>query len=435
MNKISFSITGDALVTQRMPKNDQRLLDIHGLLMKSDVRFTNLETSIHNYENDVYPSRHSGGDWIAASPGILSDLRWLGFNIMSAPNNHSMDWSHNGLVKTIENLEREGIVYAGVGMNLAEASRPKYLETPKGRVAIIAVNTTFRDWHPAGEQRSDFIGRPGINPLHFATIHRVRKDDLESLKTVARQTEINKRVNNDKEEIFQFGDYLFEVGEPGTYTTMDKKDANQIKKSIQEAIRMADIVLVSNHSHEMKGTDKSQLADFQQEFAHMCIDAGANAYIGHGPHVIRGIEIYKERPIFHGLGDFFYQAELIEKQPAEFYDKYGEFGPGYVTSDGYDFRIKNEGKMNNETNPKTYESFIGNFNLIEGCVQNITIHPITLGFEKRRPGRGTPELASKEAGERILNELRELSSPFGTNIQSRDGIGVIETGTNTLSLS
>jgi poly-gamma-glutamate capsule biosynthesis protein CapA/YwtB (metallophosphatase superfamily) len=74
---------------------------------------------------------------------------------------------------------------------------------------------------------------------------------------------------------------------------------------------MADIVLVSNHSHEMKGYSKDQVADFQREFAHMCIDAGAHAYIGHGPHVLRGVEIYKERPIFHGLGDFFYQAELI----------------------------------------------------------------------------------------------------------------------------
>jgi poly-gamma-glutamate capsule biosynthesis protein CapA/YwtB (metallophosphatase superfamily) len=425
MNKISISVTGDALTTQRIPKDDQRLQAIKELLMKSDVRFTNLETSIHNYENAVYPSRHSGGDWIASHPSVLSDLAWLGFNIMSCPNNHSMDWSHGGLLKTIEYLEREAIVYAGIGRNLAEATRPRYLETAKGRVALIAVNSTFRDWHPAGEQRHDFIGRPGINALHFKTVHSVNEEDLQRLKSIAEQTEINKRVSNNNEDIFKFGEYLFKVGEPGTYTKMNETDSKRIEKSIMEAARMADIVLVSSHSHEMKGSSKDQVADFQREFAHMCIDAGAHAYIGHGPHVLRGIEIYNKRPIFHGLGDFFYQAELIDRQPTEFYEKYGNLSVEHCTSDGYDYRIQKEGKMNNETNPKTYESIIASFDIVDGDVQNISLHPLTLGFELPRCRKGTPEFASLEDRERILGELKELSLPFGTNIVVKNGIGLI----------
>ena len=428
MGRISFAVTGDALTVQRLPRQDGRLLQIQQLLMQADVRFTNLETSIHEYEDDVYPSKHSGGDWIAASPLVLADLTWLGFNLMSAPSNHSLDWGHNGLMRTIHHLEAQGIVYAGIGRNLADAGRPRYLETPKGRVALIAVNTSFRDWHPAGEQRRDFIGRPGIHALHFETVHRILEDDLQRLQDISLKTEINKRNSQQREGLFRFGEHLFETGEPGTYTRIDERDAARLAASIREAARQADIVLVSTHSHEMKGTDKSQLADFQRQLAHLCIDEGAHAYIGHGPHVIRGIEIYRGRPIFHGLGDLFYQAELIERQPAEFYEKYGGLSGEHGTADGYDYRIKTglNNKLNNETNPKTYESFIGCFELEEGELRSLTLHPITLGFEMPRSRKGTPELASPADGQRILLELQSLSEAFGTRLTIRDGIGSIE---------
>ncbi|WP_018306506.1 CapA family protein [Desulfitobacterium hafniense] len=427
MNRMSIAVTGDSLTVTRLPKDDPKLLKIREVLMKSDVRFTNLETSIHNYEHDVYPSKHSGGDWIAAPPSVLSDMAWLGFNLLGAPNNHSMDWSHNGLVRTMENLEREGIVYAGIGRNLSEASRPRYLETAKGRVALVAVNTTFRDWHPAGEQRRDFIGRPGINALHFTTVHRISEEEMQSLKVVANATEINKRVKNEQDGIFNFGEHLFEVGEPGTYTRMDGDDAKRIERAIKEAKRQADIVLVSGHSHEMKGKDKQRLADFQREFAYLCIDAGAHAYIGHGPHVMRGIEIYKERPIFHGLGDFFYQCELIEKAPVEFYEKFGKLSSESCTADGYDFRIASGGLLG-ETNPQCFESFIGVFDFADDKLQSVAIHPVTLGFNQPRSRKGAPEYASPEDGERILKEMQDLSAEFGTTIEIREGTGFIKLG-------
>ena len=66
----------------------------------------------------------------------------------------------------------------------------------------------------------------------------------------------------------------------------------------------ADYVLISIHSHELSGNSKENPSDFLQEFAHKCIDSGADAIIGHGPHLLRPIEIYKNRPIFYSLGDF-----------------------------------------------------------------------------------------------------------------------------------
>ncbi len=45
------------------------------------------------------------------------------------------------------------------------------------------------------------------------------------------------------------------------------------------------------------------------QFAHEAIDAGADLVVGHGSHTVLGIEIYRGRPIFYGLGNFFFQMK------------------------------------------------------------------------------------------------------------------------------
>lgn len=426
LDKITLAVTGDSLIVRPIPPNDGKRAAIRQLLIRHDVRFTNLETAIHEYEPDIYPSRHSGGDWIAASPGVLSDLTGMGFNLLSAPSNHSMDWSHNGLMKTVENLKREGVAFAGIGANLAEAGRPAYLDTAAGRVALIAINSSFRDWHPAGEQRHDFIGRPGIHALHFRTVHRVSARQMDALREIGAATEINKRVKQTGER-FKLGELLFELGEGGTCTEVDEADAERVRLLIREASRQADLVLISCHSHEMRGLDKSAPADFQLAFARMCIDEGAHMYAGHGPHVLRGVELYRGRPIFHGLGDLFYEAELIEKQPAEFYEKYGRLSERHCTADGYDFRYQDGlgNPMNNERDPRTYASVIGGVAFEGGRLTRIELHPVTLGYTLPRSQRGHPELASPEDGLRILHDIRALSEPFGTTIDMENGVGIV----------
>src|SRR5690606_32693371 len=92
---------------------------------------------------------------------------------------------------------------------------------------------------------------------------------------------------------------------------------------IEEAKRSADIVLVSIHAHEMQDGRKDLPADFLVEFARNCIDKGAHSVIGHGPHILRGIEIYRNRPIFYSLGDFIFQNDTVAHLPSDFYDKQG----------------------------------------------------------------------------------------------------------------
>lgn len=81
--------------------------------------------------------------------------------------------------------------------------------------------------------------------------------------------------------------------------------------------------MVSVHSHQISGDSKENPSQFLKDFAHRCIDAGAHAIIGHGPHLLRPIEVYKDCPIFYSLGDFVLQLYSIELAPEDFFAKQG----------------------------------------------------------------------------------------------------------------
>lgn len=425
---ISVMATGDSLLTQRLPQNDASCLKIKALLEGADVRFTNFELLVHDFE--VSPSAVSGGTWVAARPAVIQDLKWLGFNMYACATNHALDWGHEGLLTTMRHLNNAECIFAGIGGNMAEASQPQYLDTPEGRVALISVCSTGKDWHIAGEQRPDVKGRPGINMLRFNTVHYLPKADIETLKTIVNKTDVNaRRLQLEREgfakpeEGFAIGNIRFEVGDQGSVTTYHKKDADRIVKAINEAKRQSDVVFVSHHVHEFKGPTKEISSDFARDFARLCIDSGAHAYLGHGPHILRGFEVYKNHPIFYSLGDFIIQNDSVERQPADFYDIYG-LGADNTPSDGFDAR-SGHGTKGLAVNRKVFESVIVSFQVEDGAVDSVEIIPITLGFEKPRSRKGRPELATVEDGERILKELAQLSAEYKTKIEIRSGRGYI----------
>lgn len=426
--KFSIAATGDSLLTQRLPKNDPCCLALKNTLAKADIRFTNFELQIHDFE--VSPAAVSGGTWVAARPAVIRDLQWLGFNLFAGATNHSLDWGHEGLLTTMRHLDANDCIYAGIGSNLAEASMPKYIDTPEGRVALISVCSSGKDWHIAGEQRPDVKGRPGINMLRFEQINYLSQEDIHTLKAIVDKTFVNaRRLQLEREGFikaetgFAVGTNRFEVGQPGTKTFCNKKDLARIMRYISEAKRQADIVLVSHHVHEFRGLDKAVPADFSREFAHACINAGVDAFLGHGPHILRGIEIYQSKPIFYSLGDFFIQNDSVERQPTEFFDIYN-LGPDNTPSDGFAARSKN-GTSGLVVNQKVFESVIAKFDIENGVIVQIKLLPITLGFKKARSRKGRPELASLNDGTRILEGLQLLSNEFNTKIKIQNGQGYI----------
>jgi poly-gamma-glutamate synthesis protein (capsule biosynthesis protein) len=213
----------------------------------------------------------------------------------------------------------------------------------------------------------------------------------------------------------------FRVGdEYRSVTTVNEGDLAEIVASVEEAKRQANFVIFSSHSHE-SGRTNNYPADFIIEVAHAVIDAGADIFLAHGPHVLRGIEIYKGKPIFYSLGDFLFQNETVPRQPADNYENY-RLGPEAVAPDFFDARQRTGGFP---SRPQVWEAFVPLVRFQDGELSGIELHPITLGHGLDRPQRGRPLLATGELARKIIDETREYSQPWGTEIAFENGIGVV----------
>ncbi|MDX1053325.1 hypothetical protein GOL41_26765 [Sinorhizobium medicae] len=76
-------------------------------------------------------------------PDLGRDLKSMGFNLVSRANNHSLHWGVEGMRETSRLLDENGITHAGVGENLSQAAAPRFVETAKGRAALVSFATTF----------------------------------------------------------------------------------------------------------------------------------------------------------------------------------------------------------------------------------------------------------------------------------------------------
>jgi len=193
---------------------------------------------------------------------------------------------------------------------------------------------------------------------------------------------------------------------------------------VREARQFADLVLVSMHCHEVEG-DKGKPPGFLVEFARACVDAGADAFIGHGPHALRGLEIYRGRPIFYSLGNFFYQAEFARQLPGDNY--IARDMRHWTNAEFHDHFTAHETKGPPVTRAN-WESVLPLCTFEDGQLARLELRPLTLGFGAPLPRRGSPRIADGELGCRIMSEFAELSAPFGTRTGSQGGVSIVDLG-------
>jgi len=167
-----------------------------------------------------------------------------GVEVANLANNHAMDFGFEAMLDGRENLKAVGVAPVGVGANIEEAYEPVVMEIRGWTVAV--------------------IGSGGVNP--------------------------------------DTGSWLAQDDRPGM---THGNDTESIADAIRQASETADLVFVTAHWGE---EGSYTVRSFERRQAEAWIDAGADGIFGHHQHKLQTLELYNDRPIAFGLGNFVWQA-------------------------------------------------------------------------------------------------------------------------------
>jgi poly-gamma-glutamate synthesis protein (capsule biosynthesis protein) len=340
--RVRVALLGQALIqydlrSQAWPDRDK----IARLIGRADVGFTNLETVI-NGATVGRPTRSTSVH--LAEPAVLDCLKSLNVSLVTTSNNHAFDLGAGGVVSTLKALDAAGLPHAGSGLDLNGAAAPAFRTARSGkRVAVVGFAT--------GKVREGGAATPTR-----AGVNEVREDS------------------------------------PGV---LNADDLARVFAALKTAAAAADAVIAYQHNH-LWGDDMAATYPWQRDLAKACVDAGASAYVAHGAPLLHGMEIYRNAPLFYGLGNFMFQSR---SEPGAY---------PHRSWDGLIVDCKFEG----------------------GVAPKIAFTPLLLndtglGGPTDFETRGRPSLAGPADAARILADFAERSRAFGVRIAIRDGLGTL----------
>jgi poly-gamma-glutamate capsule biosynthesis protein CapA/YwtB (metallophosphatase superfamily) len=425
----TLASVGDVIIVRPASQSiDPGLQSAIKVIKDADVGFGNFESLIRDERTFTGPLAGS----MVGTKEVAADLKKMGFTLMNRAGNHLVDAGTEGLFETTRLMDEAGLVYAGVGRNLDEARAPRFADTPKGRIGLVGMYSEIggNQSRLAATYRVGVTGgRAGLNSLGLTRAITVSPDHLSLLRRVKdavyeHRTEyanpVGPPAGDSASGVELFGTAYKAGGKPGELTyTMNARDLQDNLKSIKNGKEYADFMIATIHAHQGDSILQSFLfedhpPDFLVELAHDAIDNGADAFVGHGPHILRGIEIYKGKPIFYDLGEFFREWD---------WSCDCNFTPnGDVTQAESVVRgLEARGVVE----PVNYESAIALSMFDKGQLQEIRVVPIWARHDGPLSRRGLPMTAPPEIAQRILQRLQKLSEPLGTKIAIEGNVGVI----------
>lgn len=199
-----------------------------------------------------------------SNPQHLEVLPGIGFDIATVAGNHLYDCGPYGVIDTVEKLKILGIQPAGGGANITEAKKPAIVEKDGIKVGLLSYNATGPRLGWAMSQK------PGANYVKVETSY-VPVRDMPGCPAKV-------------------------------HTFMWEQDIRKLKEEVAELKKQVDIAIVV--FHKGYGGDHPRLDDYEQPLCYAALDAGADIIFAHHHHVLKGVELYKGKPIYHGLGNF-----------------------------------------------------------------------------------------------------------------------------------
>ncbi|WP_165187825.1 CapA family protein [Caulobacter soli] len=422
----SLVAIGDLLNSKPMATLDdpafQKVVD---LVKAGDVAIGNREGVI--LDLPTFKGQPYGNGQMFGEAAMAGDMKAIGVDMMSMANNHSTDWGWEGLIEAQRLIDEAGLVHAGGGMTLAQARQAGIMTTPKGKVALVSTASTFKVNAGANDAFDEGVpARPGISTLRLRKVNLVNAEQMALVRSLAseRASPLEPAPKADARDV-TFGDQIYRLAPgsgPRIAYEMELYDQAALLKAVRDAKDAADLVVFTIHAHESPtGLDDDTPAppDFLLTLFHQTVDAGADLVLGGGPHSLRGIEIYKGKPILYGMGLFTLRAQIKASQETVFRvwpDETGHApkpGAGGANSGG-------------GTPPKWLQGVVAVVDYdARGREKAVRLYPIDLQHTAEGGARGVPHLAKGAVAAQILADLQTDSAAFGTRIEIQGETGLI----------
>lgn len=332
---LSVALVGD--VNLGTPIDPHIIFDhVKGDFEKFDVRFCNLEGCL--FDPKVELEYKSG--WHHCDRANIKALAELKFNAAACANN--VHFGEDAIRNSLSLLDKHNIVHAGAGMNYGEARRPAIFEADGTKFGLLAYTSVF--W-PIGHAATE--NRAGVATVKIHTSYQPHRRLVEM------------------------------PGAPATTITYpDEKEFEEMKSDIRNLRGKVDLLVVYYHW----GVSGSQeICQYQRTLGRTAIDLGADLVMGSHPHVVQGIEFYREKPIFYSLGNFV-------------------FGSGFAPVRKYRTGMVAVAEVRNRR------------------VERVFIVPSVV-LEKDRPALLTPDQADSRP---VVDNINRLCAEFGTKM-TREG--------------
>jgi poly-gamma-glutamate synthesis protein (capsule biosynthesis protein) len=337
------------------------------IMQEADVAYGNLEFSLNDHPELQRPFYN-----FRAPIEFRWEVAAIGINLVSMANNHALDFGQEGLKECLRALDLTQITHAGAGLTLAAAHEPGTMDvqSQKTKFALLSYmrywTQKYRCADPAGPCLST------INPAVILTARNGKVEEVEGPLA---------------------------------------SDIAAMEDDVVLARRHNDVLIVSLHNHDVSHHRVYGIQDTtpptEEIMFRKAIDAGADMVIGTGPHVLRGIEIYKGKPIFYSLADFIYQYRTPDRIPVDLIHQ----------RDTELARPTNVSVWDRRDPPQVMEGLLVRMTLNAEKLKRIELIPVSIDDEG--PLYGVPRFASAARCKEIIERVERVSKPYNTTIVNK----------------
>lgn len=360
MSILELQAVGDLVIG---PNGDQYFEKVKPIFDKSDLLIGQLEVP--------YTLRDEDNARLGRDPEILQSLINAGFDIVNLAGNHIADAGNEGIEDTINWLKNNDLPYVGAGMNLEEARRAVILERNNTKIGFLDYNCMGPDvsWATLDSPGCAYVG-----------------------------------VHVEYETV-----YASPGAPPIIHTRLEHNTKMAMVEDIKMLRPMCDVLVVNFH----KGIAHTpvKIADYEKEVCYAAIDAGADVIFSHHAHILKGIEVYKGKTIYHGLCNMVtyvpVEAFATKKMPASWAKKRKEYfgfepDPNYPT---YPFH------------PEAIYTMIAKCDIKDGEIISTGFYPCIVNK------KGIPEVVGNdERGQLVFDYVKKITEEAELNARfSWDG--------------